>query len=173
MFDACSTFSWWTTDFKYVKGKKIKKWSKWTFQLEFQGFGNPSGEHWLGNEFVSQVTGQKRYVLKIHLRDWEGNEAYSLYDHFYLSNEELNYRWGNYMSLKRVKRLAGSQNPTVLTRIWMTQIRSDQISRSAVSDSLRPHESQHARPPCPSPSSLKGEKQLGSQSSLLPLGKCL
>ena len=29
--------------------------------------------------------------------------------------------------------------------------RSDQISRSVVSDSLRPHESQHARPPCPSP----------------------
>ena len=30
-------------------------------------------------------------------------------------------------------------------------IRSDQISRSVVSDSLRPHESQHARPACPSP----------------------
>ena len=30
-------------------------------------------------------------------------------------------------------------------------IRSDQISHSVVSDSLRPHESQHARPPCPSP----------------------
>ena len=29
-------------------------------------------------------------------------------------------------------------------------IRSDQISRSVMSDSLRPHESQHARPPCPS-----------------------
>ena len=29
--------------------------------------------------------------------------------------------------------------------------RLDQISRSVVSDSLRPHESQHARPPCPSP----------------------
>ena len=29
--------------------------------------------------------------------------------------------------------------------------RSDQISHSVVSDSLRPHESQHARPPCPSP----------------------
>ena len=28
---------------------------------------------------------------------------------------------------------------------------SDQISHSVVSDSLRPHESQHARPPCPSP----------------------
>ena len=30
-------------------------------------------------------------------------------------------------------------------------IRSGQSSRSFVSDSLRPHESQHARPPCPSP----------------------
>ena len=29
--------------------------------------------------------------------------------------------------------------------------RSEQISRSVVSDSLRPHESQHARPSCPSP----------------------
>ena len=28
---------------------------------------------------------------------------------------------------------------------------SDQISHSVVSDSLWPHESQHARPPCPSP----------------------
>ena len=31
------------------------------------------------------------------------------------------------------------------------ELPSDQISRSVVSDSLRPHESQHARPPCPSP----------------------
>ena len=28
---------------------------------------------------------------------------------------------------------------------------SDQISRSVVSNSLRPHESQHTKPPCPSP----------------------
>ena len=33
----------------------------------------------------------------------------------------------------------------------LSTIRSDQISRSVMSDSLRPHESQHARPPCPSP----------------------
>ena len=30
-------------------------------------------------------------------------------------------------------------------------ISSVQFSRSVVSDSLQPHESQHARPPCPSP----------------------
>ena len=31
------------------------------------------------------------------------------------------------------------------------QFSSVQFSRSVVSDSLRPHELQHARPPCPSP----------------------
>ena len=39
----------------------------------------------------------------------------------------------------------------LLGRKVMTNLRSDQISRSVVSDSLRPHELQHARPPCPSP----------------------
>jgi len=34
---------------------------------------------------------------------------------------------------------------------WTYEFRSDEINRSVVSDSLRPHESQHARPPCPSP----------------------
>ena len=38
----------------------------------------------------------------------------------------------------------------LLGRKVMTNLRSDQISRSVVSDSLRPHELQHARPPCPS-----------------------
>ena len=34
----------------------------------------------------------------------------------------------------------------------MIQFSSVQFSCSVMSDSLRPHESQHARPPCPSPS---------------------
>ena len=34
---------------------------------------------------------------------------------------------------------------------WHERNISDQISHSVVSDSLRPHEPQHARPPCPSP----------------------
>ena len=37
------------------------------------------------------------------------------------------------------------------TWVSSTSIRSDQISHSVVSDSLRPHELQHARPPCPWP----------------------
>ena len=35
---------------------------------------------------------------------------------------------------------------------YLFQFSSVQFSRSVMSDSLRPHESQHARPPCPSPS---------------------
>ena len=35
--------------------------------------------------------------------------------------------------------------------MWHDYFSLVQFSRSVVSDSLRPHESQHARPPCPSP----------------------
>ncbi|XP_072107225.1 angiopoietin-2a isoform X2 [Mobula birostris] len=56
------------------------------------GFGDPTGEHWLGNEFVYQLTNQKNYVLRIQMRDWEANEAFSLYNQFYLDNESQKYR---------------------------------------------------------------------------------
>ena len=35
--------------------------------------------------------------------------------------------------------------------LFVLQFSSVQFSRSVVSDSLQPHESQHTRPPCPSP----------------------
>ena len=41
--------------------------------------------------------------------------------------------------------------PLLLLSSIFSSISSVQFSRSVVSDSLRPHESQHARPPCPSP----------------------
>ena len=45
-----------------------------------------------------------------------------------------------------------SENRAVLNlTLQQVAISSVQFSRSVVSDSLRPHESQHARPPCPSP----------------------
>ena len=58
--------------------------------------------------------------------------------------------------------------------------RSDQISRSVVSDSLRPHESQHTRPPCPSPTpGVHSDSHPSSQwchpaisSSVVPFSSC-
>ena len=43
---------------------------------------------------------------------------------------------------------------------WCTCVWSVQFSCSVVSNSLRPHESQHARPPCPSPSPVISHVQL-------------
>ena len=40
----------------------------------------------------------------------------------------------------------------ILRLLWSFQFSSVQFSCSVMSDSLRPHESQHTRPPCPSPS---------------------
>ena len=58
-----------------------------------------------------------------------------------------------YMSLSTLQELVmdGEAWCVAVHGIAESRIRSDQISRSVVSDSLRPHELQHARPPCPSP----------------------
>ncbi|KAM9477371.1 angiopoietin-2a isoform 1-T1 [Clarias gariepinus] len=56
------------------------------------GFGDASGEHWLGNEYISKLTNEQQYVLRIELTDWEGNTAFSQYDEFSLSGEEQKYR---------------------------------------------------------------------------------
>ena len=57
---------------------------------------------------------------------------------------------------------------------------SDQISYSVVSDSLQPHESQHTRPPCPSPTpGVHSDSRPSSQwchpaisSSVIPFSSC-
>ena len=57
---------------------------------------------------------------------------------------------------------------------------SVQFSRSLISDSLRPHESQHARPPCPSPTpGVHSDSRPSSQwchpaisSSVIPFFSC-
>ena len=65
--------------------------------------------------------------------------------------------------------------------VWLsTLIRSDQISHSVVSDSFRPHESQHARPSCPSPTpGVHSDSRPSSQwchpaisSSVVPFSSC-
>ena len=60
------------------------------------------------------------------------------------------------------------------------QFSSVQFSRSVVSDSLQPHESQHTRPPCPSPTpGVHSDSRLLSprchpaiSSSVIPFSSC-
>ncbi|XP_032808669.1 angiopoietin-4-like [Petromyzon marinus] len=56
------------------------------------GFGLPSGEHWLGNELIHQLSSNKPSQLRIMLWDWEGHSAYAHYSDFQLAGERQNYR---------------------------------------------------------------------------------
>ena len=72
----------------------------------------------------------------------------------------------------------GIQNKVILKHFVNSS--SDQISRSVVSDSLRLHESQHTRPPCPSPTAgVHSDSRPSSQwchpaisSSVVPFSSC-
>ena len=67
-----------------------------------------------------------------------------------------------------------------ISEFFSVQFSSVQFSRSVVSDSLRPHESQHARPPCPSPThGVHSDPRPSSQwchpaisSSVVPFSSC-
>ncbi|XP_063047101.1 angiopoietin-2a [Engraulis encrasicolus] len=56
------------------------------------GFGDVSGEHWLGNDYIAQMTADHTHVLRIDMEDWEGSSAFSQYDEFSIGDESQNYR---------------------------------------------------------------------------------
>ncbi|XP_078583776.1 angiopoietin-2-like [Branchiostoma floridae x Branchiostoma japonicum] len=56
------------------------------------GFGNKSGEYWLGNENIHLLTNQKNYSLRIDLIDWNDESAYAEYGTFRVSGESDGYR---------------------------------------------------------------------------------
>ena len=94
-----------------------------------------------GNSFCSPS-------ILLYLHSHFGNPVSELYLH----SEETHRVWRSYL-LKRWPEATG--NP-----LWvsfhsfvktLTKFSSVQFSSSVVSDSLRPHGLQHARPPCPSP----------------------
>ncbi|CAH1799097.1 unnamed protein product, partial [Owenia fusiformis] len=61
------------------------------------GFGDPSGEYFIGLDNLAAVTGHSRYRLRIELTSW-GNEShpgetkYAEYERFSVGNEADNYR---------------------------------------------------------------------------------
>uniref|UniRef100_A0A8D0HUU9 Angiopoietin 4 n=1 Tax=Sphenodon punctatus TaxID=8508 RepID=A0A8D0HUU9_SPHPU len=75
-----------------------------------QGFGEPAGEHWLGNEVVHLLTSQDPYSLRVELLDWEENRAYAHYEKFQLGSELHLYR----LSLKNYSGTAGKQSGLLL-----------------------------------------------------------
>ena len=69
----------------------------------------------------------------------------------YLCSWSIEHKWRtSYCSLLKIY-LVTNLNILASQRFWWSWFSSVQFSRSVVSDSLRPHELQHTRPPCPSP----------------------
>jgi len=57
------------------------------------GFGDPSGNYWLGNDLLSQLTANNRYKLRFDLQQRDtGNWYYAEYSTFRVQSEADNYK---------------------------------------------------------------------------------
>lgn len=55
------------------------------------GFGDPSKDHWIGNDMLYYLTNQLNYSLRIELEDWDGNRKYANYEMFRVKSEFEGY----------------------------------------------------------------------------------
>ncbi|KAI3358932.1 hypothetical protein L3Q82_015327 [Scortum barcoo] len=56
------------------------------------GFGEPRGEHWMGNEQLHLLSNHGHYSLRIDLQDWSHAHRHALYHTFRIESEENRYR---------------------------------------------------------------------------------
>ncbi|CAL4108631.1 unnamed protein product, partial [Meganyctiphanes norvegica] len=60
---------------------------------EYQkGFGNPSGEHWIGLDVLHRLTSTKTHQLRVLLEDFDGKKAWVQYNKFQVGGPEDKYR---------------------------------------------------------------------------------
>ncbi|CAG5993038.1 unnamed protein product, partial [Menidia menidia] len=79
----------WTIVQRRINGteKFNRSWAEYK-----NGFGELSGEFWLGNDNLHYITSQGNYSLRIYLEDFEGNQRYAEYKNFKVTNEKDHYR---------------------------------------------------------------------------------
>ncbi|XP_076838991.1 microfibril-associated glycoprotein 4-like [Brachyhypopomus gauderio] len=60
---------------------------------EYQkGFGNASGEFWLGLDNIYLITNLERYELRVDMMDFEGGHSYAQYSAFFIDSEVNSYQ---------------------------------------------------------------------------------
>ncbi|XP_072096760.1 tenascin isoform X8 [Mobula birostris] len=64
----------------------FRKWKDYA-----AGFGDPSGEFWLGLENLHKITSEGYYELRVDLQD-QGDTAYATYDKFSISDAKSRYK---------------------------------------------------------------------------------
>ncbi|KAL2086523.1 hypothetical protein ACEWY4_017582 [Coilia grayii] len=55
------------------------------------GFGDASGEYWLGLKTLHQLTAWRTYQLRVDMGDFEGSTVYAFYSAFYVSSKDQGY----------------------------------------------------------------------------------
>ena len=56
------------------------------------GFGNLSGEFWLGLDKIHRLTSDNNTMLRVDLEDFEGNTAFAEYNMFGVMSENFKYK---------------------------------------------------------------------------------
>ncbi|XP_066023672.1 microfibril-associated glycoprotein 4-like [Pocillopora verrucosa] len=79
----------WTVFQKRLDGS-VDFYLKW--QSYKNGFGDLSGEFWLGNDNLHRLTAADHVMLRVDLEDFEGNITYAEYTNFGVADEADKYR---------------------------------------------------------------------------------
>ncbi|KAI0211981.1 Angiopoietin-related protein 7 [Lamellibrachia satsuma] len=56
-----------------------------------RGFGDVSGEFWLGNDYIHDLTSNRRYELRVDMDDFENESRYAVFSTFAVSSEADKY----------------------------------------------------------------------------------
>ena len=66
-----------------------------------RGFGNLTGEFWLGLDMIHRLTSSGKYKLRVDLEDFAGNTYFAEYDLFEVASEGEKYKLnlGSYTGL--------------------------------------------------------------------------
>ncbi|XP_063420855.1 fibrinogen C domain-containing protein 1-like [Mytilus trossulus] len=57
-----------------------------------KGFGQASGEHWIGNDIIHAITADSNYALMVLMTDYNNVTKYAEYSSFHVDTEENGYR---------------------------------------------------------------------------------
>lgn len=56
------------------------------------GFGSLSGEFWMGNDKIYELTNQGPFQLRVDMEDFDGRKYYAVYNYFRIDDESENYK---------------------------------------------------------------------------------
>ncbi|KAM4626893.1 fibrinogen-like protein 1-like protein [Discoglossus pictus] len=86
----------WTVIQRNTKSSGVFGSSTWSMYKN--GFGNPMGNHWLGNELIYFLTRQNTFTVRFLITDAQNKEYYADYSSFRVDSEDNGYalRLGNF-----------------------------------------------------------------------------